>query len=525
MHRLSLGSLAVLVLLGLMAPAARADITVDALTLTPSTTAAGQPAQIAMHAEFSTGDAVKDLVVHLPPGLVGNPRAVGACPQAQFAADPSTCPAAAKVGTTSVGTTLIPVSGDVYNLVPDAGEPARLGVSLMNGSIKQTVLASLRADGGLDTIIRDLPNRDPVLGVPLAVKSLDLTLDKRFMTNPTSCGAGAASVDATSYGGAHGSRSTTFTTDRCAALPFAPKLTASVDALGPKEAVHSPALQTLIAVPAGDAAIAKTVVTLPPRVTVDVSRIKKVCTLEQQAADACPPESTIGSVRAQTPLLAAPLTGPVQLAAVPGGVLPGLRLTLGGAVQLRLAGSLVLGKPIDTVFDGIPDTPLSTLALAFAGGSPLKVIGDPCTGGLLRMTGAFTGHNGAQASSPTRVKVRGCPVRGRARASKGPGPKLVLDASKGRDAKALQSVRFRFPSGLTTAGGRVRASADGRPVAASAVQVTDRTVTVRVAGAKAVTIRMDRGALRGRAAGVFRLDATRVNGRHFALKLATRRLR
>src|SRR3954465_2976682 len=105
----------------------------------PAPSAAGAPA--GAHRDYcvafnvdTSGDDVKKITIGLPGGVVGDPGAVAKCPQADFEA--GNCDAAAQVGTVwSTANVLIdmPISGHVYNLVPAAGEPARLGISLDQG--------------------------------------------------------------------------------------------------------------------------------------------------------------------------------------------------------------------------------------------------------------------------------------------------------------------------------------------------------------------------------------------------------
>jgi len=273
----------------------------------------------------------------------------------------------------------------------------------------------------------------------------------------------------------------------------------------------------VITIPAGNAATRATTVALPTRLSLAAAAIRDVCLVAQQAQDACPAGSQVGTVTAQTPLLPVPLSGPVYVAERPGELLPGLRLALGGPVQLRLDGRLGFAKTgLVSTFEGIPDVPLSRLELTFAGGGPLQVKGDPCTGGLMRATGSLTGHNGVDATAPARVKVRSCPLLGRARVSRAGA--LRLDLRKGRDTRALNRVRVTLPRGAT----RVRATADGRRLARRRVRVTGRTVTLRLAGAKAVTLRahVPRGA-----AHTLRVRATRNNGRTATVRLRAARLR
>src|SRR5206468_1274717 len=61
----------------LIAPAAHAD-----LSVTTSTTQAGAPAQVSIDATFTTPPS--SVTLHLPPGLVGNPKSADRCPPVQF---------------------------------------------------------------------------------------------------------------------------------------------------------------------------------------------------------------------------------------------------------------------------------------------------------------------------------------------------------------------------------------------------------------------------------------------------------
>src|SRR4051812_45576321 len=199
--------LAVVLLLALPA-SAQAAFDVSSYSVTPSGLAAGSHPDVAVAIGFSGDEHVRDLRVSLPPGLVGNPNAAARCAAAKFQTD--TCAANTRVGTTSVQSTLlglpITATGDVYNLPPDAGEPARLGVIVRpplgaNKIFLITHIALRPADGGLDSIIAGIPSTVTVLGLPaeITITSMNLTLLGRppgasqpFMTMPTGCGPAAA---------------------------------------------------------------------------------------------------------------------------------------------------------------------------------------------------------------------------------------------------------------------------------------------------------------------------------------------
>jgi hypothetical protein len=374
----------------------------------------------------------------------------------------------------------------------------------------------LRSDDGGVTV-RTAPLPALVGGVPVSIRSLTLRLDRPgFTVNPSGCMPKVVRAKLTGAAGGSATASAPYQATDCAGLAFKPSLRASIEALGTASHPRNPAFSTVITVPRGNAATLRTTVLLPNRLGIDAGNIGAVCTIAQAAADACPANTAIGSVVASTPLLPVPLSGPVYMAAVPGALLPGLRLALGGPVNLRLGGSLAFTREgVETVFDKIPDVPLERLTLTFTAGGPLRVIGDPCTGKLLRMRGDLTGHNGTAARAPARVTVRHCPVLGTARVGHGA---LRLDLHKGRDTRAMRRLKVRLPRGLRVTG-RLRAVADRKLVV---VRRSGRTVTLRLSGARDVTLR---GAVRGRARGSFAVTGTRVNGRHLAVRLRAARLR
>jgi hypothetical protein len=151
--------------------------------------------------------------------------------------------------------------------------------------------------------------------------------------------------------------------------------------------------------------------------------------------------------------------------------------------------------------------PLSRFVLRFTGGGPVAVTGDPCTGPRLRFAGTLTGHNGANASTPARAVVTGCPATARGRLRHGT---LRVVAAHGRDAKPLRQVAVRVPRGLTIR--RVSAAHVGR----SAVRIRGRTATVRLRRAARMTLRL---AVRGRGHGRPVVTLTRTNGRRFTVRL------
>jgi hypothetical protein len=154
----------------------------------------------------------KDVDVALPPGLVGNPLAVPACPQASFESYLiENCPPDTQVGTLQLifyGNGTAEQYAPVYNVEPPPGQPAELGFTI-GGFFHIPIFFKLRSDGdyGLTTRFKSIAEADPVQtavlrtwGVPAAAIhdgtrrgsgcnhgcASDVAVQP-FLTMPTSC--------------------------------------------------------------------------------------------------------------------------------------------------------------------------------------------------------------------------------------------------------------------------------------------------------------------------------------------------
>lgn len=491
------------------------------LAVSSTSTAAGRPAG-ALAITISRPDGDQDVArveTLLPPGLAGSLTGVPICPDAD--AKTGACPANTRLGsvTALVGTGGAPVTlnGTVYLTGPAEGGlaglaiviPGKVGPVDLGTVVVRAGLLLRSSDGGVT--VRTAPLPSMVGGVPTAIRSLTLRLDRPgFAVNPSGCDLRTVVANLTGSGGSTATATAPYQATDCAGLLFQPRLTARIAHRGPKGARTQPKLRTVITIPPGQSSTSSASVQLPKQMALELQAIKAVCTHEQALADACPAASRVGTVNATTPLLPVPLSGPVYMVQMPGSLFPGLRLALGGPVQLRLDGALNLGKTITAVFSGIPDVPLSRFTLTFGGGGPVKVFGNPCTGPLLRFAGTLTGHNGATANTPAKAFVTGCPATASKRRSHG---RLRIVAGHGRDAKKLKSVSVRLPRGVTAHG--VRATQDGKRVKRSAIRVHRHTITLRLHRARRATLILARGRPHGR----FTVKLTRTNGRHFTVRL------
>jgi hypothetical protein len=416
--------LAAATVLGGAAPA-RADFAITGASVTPASLGAGTHPDVTVQTSFTPQNApgspqqVRNLVVHLPPGLVGNPRATARCSEAAFLAD--ACPAGSRVGTVSVDAVALglPITapGDVYNLEAPATEPARLGTVVrplggLLGKLFVPVHVRLRpSDGGLDTEITDLPTT--LNGIPTWLEQLTLTLDGTpagasapFMTLPTSCLPAAASIEAVPYGSpatpaTHAAAP--FTPTGCASVLFAPSATAQIDShrraepSGYTVALELPATET----PRRQAHVRRAEVVLPEGTTLSPGVASGG--LEACAAPPCPQASKVGRVEFETPLLGA-LAGSVYLAAPtparPLGLIvtvddPRAPIVLEGAVHADPAN----GR-LTTVFDDLPQVPFTRFALVFAGG-PHAVLANPARCGSHTVTARLTPWSGGADATPS----------------------------------------------------------------------------------------------------------------------------
>jgi hypothetical protein len=383
---LTLALVGALMAFAAFAPAANAAFGITNLSAQPANTAAGANSDFSISFDLQDpGAQLKNLVIHLPPGLIGNPLATPTCTEAKLNAN--NCPAASDVGdisnTVNVLSIPLPVtaSGNIYNVVPRQGEPARFGFVLTTaGNILPPIIlqspASLRqSDFGLDTTLNNVPNS--VSGLSINITHIELTLKGKvgspaqgFLRNPTSCGAHTVAINADAYDNQAATGSTSFNTTNCNAQPFSPKFSASIHerSTNPLDPVE---MSTTISQTIEEAGLQKAVVTLPKEVIGNGPALAIQCTIPDFNAGNCADDTIVGNAVAASPLQAQPLTGNVYLVnpAVPGPF-PDLGVDLKGGLALKVVGSLSATPDfqIFVTFDGLPDIPLSEFTLTFADG-------------------------------------------------------------------------------------------------------------------------------------------------------------
>lgn len=308
---------------------------------------------------------VRDIIVDLPPGFVGNPRAAPQCPLSSLVltssgenniGGESACPPASQVGTVTLNGNGSYTGGHqmrpVYNMVPEHGFPAEFGFQFAGHPI---IMYPSVVGSGANTHVRV-----SVPGVPaVAVVGLQGALvtffgdpaaqdgaanpSVAFLTNPGRCtgdplvttihldsyeNPGRANADGTPDFTDPAWKSATTTTpalEGCGALNFSPTMSLTPDSLG---AGAPTGLGVDIGVPQSNDPqipatpnVRKVRVTLPPGLVISPSAANGLgaCSPSQiglgnNDAPTCPDASKIGTVRVKTPLLEQELEGSVYLA-------------------------------------------------------------------------------------------------------------------------------------------------------------------------------------------------------------------
>jgi hypothetical protein len=408
-----------------------------AFTVTGSVTTnanAGAHSDVHIHVGFAQGQ-VKDLTIGLPPGMVGDPNATPLCSVAQLNAD--ACSTNTKVGSVTANATVtvagpvtvpVTVNGDLYNLTPQPGEPARFGIVLrplalpppLPSVLPNIILQSgvqLRPDFGLDTIINNIPNSTS--GFSTTINSQDITLfgtapgtGKPFMRNPTSCGNHTTNFSAVAYNDESDTASATFPTNNCGALDFSPAFTAIVGGPGGTAQGGQTTAITSIDQDNDEAGLINAHVFVPPDLAPNTltDLLSHRCPPADFQAGTCLGNTVVGNAIATSPLLSQGLAGQVFLVDN-GGLLPNIGLDLRGQLHLLLQGSLNVDKSV-TFGDlppGLPDIPISHFQLSFTNPPGLLIANrDLCVGPPPVFHADFMGYNGANTSVDSPASVQGC---------------------------------------------------------------------------------------------------------------------
>jgi hypothetical protein len=401
---------------------------------------------------FSRQDGEQELsglTVSLPPGLVGKLAGVAQCSEAQIAAataNPSgaaeqanpSCPAASQIGTVEaaagVGSQPFTLGGSAYLTGPYKGAPYGIAVVVpaVTGpfDLGTVVVRAALFISPTDAHVTVLSDPFPTIidrqgdGFPIRMRSVSVSVNRSgFTLNPTSCNTMAVNATLTSSSGTVAPVSSRFQALGCGELPFHPGFSVYTQAITSKKSGAS--LQVKVSSSNGQANIGKVRVELPKQLPSRLTTLQKACLASVFNANpaSCPPESLVGTAIAATPLLNAPLTGPVYIVSHGGAAFPDTEVVLQGeGIELILDGNTDIKKGITiSTFNTVPDAPVSKFELTLPEGPhsilasflPAKAKYSMC-GQALNMPTTITGQNGATSVKTTKVSVTGCPKKHKA---------------------------------------------------------------------------------------------------------------
>jgi hypothetical protein len=402
-------------------------------------------------------ESLRDTIVHVPPGFVGNPTATPArCKQSQLTdsaltstgaqADFPKCPPGSQTGLVQIN------SGDIaplYNLVPPKGSPAAFGFQYH--SIVVTLLARLRpSDNGIDIVTLNTPNTIPIpkfevmmWGNPTDKSydrlrglclyqgfgynpetcegSLSTRSDVPFLRTPTSCPGTplpwSIEMNTWEHPGTFVHKETsTPAMEGCAENPFdpsvllAPSSHAAASTSGLDVEVKMPQEASIDGLAEADLRAAT--VQLPQGVTLNPAAADGLaaCTDEQlrlglEGPSNCPDAAKLGSLELETQLLEDPIEGSVYLRSQASndpasGDLYRLALEIRSderGVDVKLPGSLKVDPntgQLTTSFSDLPQLPFESMRLHLKTG-PRAPLTTPSACGTYAAHAVLTGWNGA----------------------------------------------------------------------------------------------------------------------------------
>jgi hypothetical protein len=372
--------------------------------------------------------------ITMPPGLLGLISKVKLCEEPQ--ANAGTCGPESQIGEVTVETgpgadPFLVTGGKVYITGPYKGAPYGLSIVVPakagpytlagttgNGTVVNRSSIAVNPETAALTVTSD-PLPTELDGIPLQLRLVNVTVgtNNDFTFNPTDCNKLEVGGGLTSTEAAKASRSSSFQVTNCAALKFKPSFTAISNAHTSKK--DGASLLFKIAYPKGsqgtESWLKAMKFDIPKQLPARLTTLQKSClvaTFEANPA-ACPAASVIGKAIVHTPVLPAPLEGPVYFVSHGGAKFPEVVVVLqADNVSLELHGETFISKTgvTSATFRTVPDAPFETAEVFVPTGpnSEFAAIGDICTE-TLTMPNSFTPQSGTEIKQSTKIAVTGCP--------------------------------------------------------------------------------------------------------------------
>ncbi len=380
--------------------------------------------------------ALSGIEMTLPPGIAAKLASVTPCSE-PAAGQPWACGPESLIGeaisNSGLGSDPVTLNGNVYLTVGYNGAPFgllasteakagpfNLGIVNVRSRINvnpTTAAVTIKTEPGAKGGEEELPTI--LKGVPVQLKALNVVVNRpEFEFNPTSCSPMSISGALSGSEGAKPGVSSHFQVANCAALPFAPKLTASVVGQGSKAngttfsvKIESPGL--------GQANIHKVDLTIPAKLPSRLTTIQKACLEKVFNANpaSCDEGSVIGEGIVHTPVFKNPLRGPAYLVSHGNAAFPDVEFVLQGeGVEILLDGKTYIHEGVTySKFETAPDAPFTSFETVLPAGPhsaltpnvPEDEYYNLCKTALSLPT-EITGQNGAVIEQETKVAVLGC---------------------------------------------------------------------------------------------------------------------
>jgi hypothetical protein len=433
--------LVVLIASAVLVPAAMASVSASMSLNQSAGKTAGGSENLGLNLSFtnSSGDSPKSLTLELPPGLLANAaQDGGACIKTAASGSPTS---ACEVGTGTVTASAvlplqvsvpnpvpilppitvtqntpvtIPETVDFYLVAPPAGGDLA-GLEVYAPSLGEELGSAgdiiIRPSGDSDgvgaTIELTLPTTLTLSyeglsfpGAPITIDSIDTTLDS--LRYPTTCPSAGLPFISEVTGAAGGDATQTLTAPLsvagCPSLSYSPAY--SLSAVKDSGDDHV-ALTTSITQGATQAPSRSIALSFPtPVFSADLNGLGNLCL---GTVGSC---TAVGSVTADSPLYPTALTGQAYLTGNNGGL--SLTLTFPAPFPLTLVGSVSLLTNTAS-FTGLPDIPLSQLAVKLNGGSH-GLFATGCNPASGTSAAKLVDQNGDESRSVSAaVSVSGCP--------------------------------------------------------------------------------------------------------------------
>lgn len=470
-----------------------------------SASAAASTSLAAHHPDFTTtidwcpehsafGPQTENVVVELPPGLLGNPNLTPRCSTGEFVSEE--CPADSQIGISRLKLKEIPAVNTfpVYNLAPPhpESEIARFGLGITYFPTFIDISVRSASDYGVAATIHSAPAAYPIevaetvfWGNPAGSGHDTERFPPgpsglppiAFMTNPSACQSQEVRVNATSYqfpGQLFSAAAPMDPTTSCEGLPFEPSFEAHPTSrvagapTGLKTALTLPQQSSEDVEGPATATMREAKVTLPEGMAISSSGADGLaaCSDEEvhfhQELDAqCPDASKLGTATIASPALPRPLQGTLYQRTPQGkGHLFGLWLVSDDlGLHVKIPGEIEPDPntgQLTAVFSGLPQVPVEEIDFDIWGGprAPLK---NPDSCGTYSTAFSFAPHsNDPPVTGQTQMTIdEGCGTPGFSPRLRGGATKPVagafspflLDLSREDGEQNLAGFEVTLPKG------------------------------------------------------------------------------